>query len=449
MKIKFLGASGQVTGSSYLITGNNGQQLLLDMGMFQGSTQVHELNYAPLQFKPENLLAVLLTHAHLDHCGRLPLLTKNGYKGDIYMTQPTKEITEISLFDTAHINEEDEVMPLFTKEDVENVINLFKTVNYDQKFNIGSFEVIYKDAGHIIGSASIEIIDNSSGEPLSITFSGDLGNTPEDLIKPTEYISNSNIAVIETTYGDRIHPKEDVDSLLTNEVNSIEKNDGTLLIPSFSIERSQEIVHRLGHLKRIGKIRKETQIFFDSPMGEKVTQVFEENKSYLNPEITQDINSFDPFHFPGISYTRNSHESKSISEIKGAKVIIAGSGMMSGGRILNHAITFLPMSSTRLLFVGYQAEHTIGRRILEGDRDINIEKVNINIKATVSEIHSLSSHADQPRLLKWLKSINGLNQLFLTHGDEAVRQIFAEKVKNELNLLNIYIPNLNDEIEVN
>jgi len=443
MNVKFLGAAGQVTGSSFLLTAKSGQQILIDCGMFQGASEVEQLNKKPIECNVSRLKAVLLTHAHLDHCGRLPLLTKMGYQSTIYMTPPTKDITEISLFDTAHINEEnEEEEPLYVKSDVIKCINSFRTVEYHEKLTIGDFEASYYDAGHIIGSGFIQVTDKTTGE--KIVFSGDLGNTPQDLINPTEMINSSDSVVLETTYGDRNHPDEDINALLLQEVLEVEKNMGTLLIPSFSIERSQEIVHRLSHLKRDGKIAESTSIFFDSPMGEQVTEVFESYINYFNKELSEDIKTYDPFHFPGIYYTKNSRESRKIAELRGAKVIIAGSGMMTGGRILNHAKTFLPLTSTRLLFVGYQAEDTLGRNILEGERNVSIDNESFEIKATVNQIHGLSSHADQNRLLAWLKNIKNAKNLFLVHGEQDAREAFAKLA----GIANTYLPNVNEEIKI-
>jgi metallo-beta-lactamase family protein len=291
------------------------------------------------------------------------------------MTPPTRDITDISLFDTAHINEEDEKGdPLYDKNDVIKTVQLFKTYEYRKPFNIGPFEVIFRDAGHIIGSAQIEVVDNSSTKYKKIVFSGDLGNSPQELIMPTEKIESAEFVVIETTYGDRAHPPEIIHDLLAFEINEVEKTGGTLLIPSFSIERSQEIVHRLSHLASEGTIDSTTQLFFDSPMGERVTEVFESYAEYFNKELSNDIKTYDPFHFPGMQYVKNSRESRMISELKGAKIIIAGSGMMTGGRIIGHAKKFLPLSDTRLLFVGYQAEDTLGRKILEGAKIVTIDR---------------------------------------------------------------------------
>lgn len=449
MKIKFLGASGQVTGSCFLLTASSGVQILIDCGMFQGSHDVHILNREPLECDTKNLAGVILTHAHLDHCGRLPVLTKSGLNSNIWMTPATADITNISLFDTAHINEEDERGdPLYNSTDVENTLPLFKNVDYGIEFEIGPFKAVFRDAGHIIGSAFVEIIDSSSKQNKRIVFSGDLGNSPEDLIRPTEFANPSDSVVMETTYGDRTHPAEDVSEILTFEINEVEKNDGALLIPTFSIERSQELVHRLSHLKAKGVINPETMVFFDSPMGERVTEVFEQYSNYYNKELLKDIKTYDPFHFPGITYTKNSKDSRAIAEIEGAKIIVAGSGMMTGGRIVNHAKNYLPLESTRLLFVGYQAEGTLGRELINGAKDVLIEHEHVDVNATVTQLNSLSSHADQPKLLNWLKHIKGVQNLFLVHGEEEPRKTFASLVATETAIPNVYLPNLNEEIDI-
>lgn len=446
MKIKFLGASGSVTGSSYLLSSSGGNNILIDLGLFQGSRELSKSNYLPLDFEAVSLDGVLVTHAHLDHCGRLPLLVKNGYKGPIYMTAPTADICEISLFDTAHINSEERDKPvLFDKKDVEKTIELFKTVSYDQSSHIGPFDCYFRDAGHILGSASIEIVDESSNNKKTIVFSGDLGNSPEELIKPTEKIASSNYVVVETTYGDRSHPPEDANDLLLNEINKIEETDSTLLIPAFSIERSQEILHRLSHFKASKRMLDTTQIFFDSPMAERVTSVFEKYHEYYNKELSDDFTQSDPFSFPGLTYIKNSRQSWDIHSIEGAKIIIAGSGMMTGGRILSHAAYYLPDEKNRILFVGYQGEGTLGREIIEGAKEVRIDKGMVEVKAHVSQIQSLSSHADQGKLVGWLSHIKNVERVFLTHGDEGAREEFSNLIKSELNLNNVDLPNVGAE----
>lgn len=445
MKIKFLGAAGTVTGSSYLLTSDAGQTILIDLGMFQGEYELEKLNYILPEVNYSALTAVLLTHAHLDHCGRLPLLTKNGFNKDIWMTAPTRDLTEISLQDTAKIMEEErKKMPLYETRDVENTLNLIKTVEYDKTLTIGDFEVVLRDDGHILGSASIEITANGK----SIVFSGDLGNSPQPLIRETETVSQADFAVIESTYGDKDHTDENATDMIGTEINLIEASSGTLLIPAFSIERSQEILHIISHLKSINKINKDTLVFFDSPMAEKVTDVFEKYRSFYNQELTDDFSKSDPFHFEGLIYVKKGKESENIINQSGAKVIIAGSGMMTGGRIVHHAINYLPLLTTCILFVGYQAEGTLGRKILEGQKTITIEGQNVEVKAKVSEIQSLSSHADQSKLLKWLGNIKGVKEVFITHGDDNQRKLLSEKIRTDLKINDVRLPLINQEFDL-
>lgn len=448
MKIKFLGAAGTVTGSSYCLTSNSGQSILIDLGMFQGSKELEELNYPNLDIDCTKLSGMLLTHAHLDHCGRIPTLPRQGFKQSIFMTAPTLDLTEISLLDSAKINKEDrkEKQPLYEKSDVETILEQFRTVEFEKPFSIGGFLVTYREAGHILGSASIEIVDEETKQ--KIVFSGDLGNTPEDLIRPTEMISEGDFVVMESTYGDTTHPGENPSNKIQSEINIIEQTGGTLLIPAFSIERSQELLHRIAHLKKLGKVKLETPVFFDSPMGEKATHVFQKYQQFYNDELKKDLLVGDPFSFPGLTVVENREDGKKVSQTMGPKIIIAGSGMMTGGRILGHAANFLPQPTTRLLIVGYQAEETLGRALLEGEKNVSIEGRPINVRALVSETQAMSSHADQPRLLKWLSQIKGVRKVFLTHGENGPRKALLERIKSDLKIDSILLPNHNDLDEV-
>lgn len=448
MKVKFLGAAGTVTGSCYLLTSQSGQSILIDCGMFQGSDDIESANYSPLACDCSAVSGLLLTHAHLDHSGRLPTLISRGFNTPIWMTPPTRDITEISLIDSEKIiKEQPNKKILYTQNDVDSIVKLFKTVEYDTSFSIGCFLVIMRDAGHILGSASLEIVDQSAQEGFKkIIFSGDLGNTPEDLIRSTEFIDNGEVVVMESTYGDKIHPTDDPSGVIQSEINTIETSGGALLIPAFSIERSQEILHRIMHLKKSGKVKNETIVYFDSPMGEKTTQVFEKYRQYFNDELKTDLLTEDPFSFPGIKNINSPYESSSIAKSLGPKVIIAGSGMMTGGRIVRHALHYLPIPTTRLLIVGYQAEGTLGRVILNGASTVNIMGTEIGVKAHINQMQTLSSHADQPRLLNWLRTIKGVKKVFLTHGEDVPRTILAEKIKSELSISDINLPILNQEL---
>ncbi|OGK14925.1 hypothetical protein A3H80_01885 [Candidatus Roizmanbacteria bacterium RIFCSPLOWO2_02_FULL_37_19] len=448
--IKFLGASGTVTGSCYLLKEDNGPNVLVDMGMFQGQQEIADLNYAPLQFDPSNVYGVILTHAHLDHCGRLPLLTKNGFKGRIFMTEATKDLTEIALLDAAHISEHEQERPqLFNEVDVHRLLEHAEIVTYDQAFKVGNWHVIFRDAGHILGSASIEFEDKNSSDGISkIVFSGDLGNSPQDILKPTQTINQANIVVMESTYGGRKHPHIDPSQVIQEEINAVEQSKGVLLIPAFSIERSQELLHRIDHLKREGKVHQQTPIYLDSPMASRVTKVYKIYKQYYNQELSEHTQHDDPFNFPGLIITKNTEESAKIHTTSGPMVIIAGSGMMTGGRILHHARKYLPRKSTHLLFVGYQGIETLGRDILSGTRTASILESEITVRASIRDLAAMSAHADEPKLLKWLSYIRDVHKVYLTHGDSVPRADLASAIKNHLGISDIVLPQMNEEYEI-
>lgn len=444
-QLTFLGATGVVTGSSYHLKGQS-TSLLIDFGLFQEDKKTEEQNRKSLPFEVTSLSGVLVTHAHLDHCGRLPLLAQEGYSGQIFMTQATRDIVEISLRDSAKIAErkedEEEIEALYTTEDVEKTLEMIKPIAYDEPFQCGEFTVTFRDAGHILGSASIEIADPTG---KIIVFSGDLGNTPEDIVEPTDLITKANYIVMESTYGDRKHTLEDVYAVLQHEINEIEQTNGVLIIPAFSIERTQEIIHRIGHLIEEKKISPKTSIFVDSPMAIAVTEVFKNYPHLYNKETAADS---EPFEFDSLIPTQSSQESKDILHAKNPKVIIAGSGMMSGGRVLFHLKNYISQHNTRLLIVGYQAEGTLGRKIEEGARSIHIFDEEISVNATITKLESMSSHADKPKLLAWLKHISGVEKVFLTHGEEESRQNLAKAIKEELHIPSVELPQSGETVEL-
>lgn len=445
MKIKFLGAAGTVTGSSYLLTSSAGDQILIDLGMFQGPPEIDDLSYKPLEINCSQLKGVILTHAHLDHCGRLPILEKLGFNGSIYMTSPTAELAELSLLDSAKIGLEDHPgNVLFTKDHVTNLVHRFKVVEYDKAFDIGNFHITLRDAGHIIGSACIEIEVDSQ----KIVFSGDLGNTPEDLTKPTHVIPSADFVVMETTYGDRLHPAGEAMDIIRSEINAVEASGGTLLIPAFALERTQELLHIISHLKSQNLISQEIPVYLDSPMAEKATIIYQKYSSFLNDEIKKDFMTSDPFSFPGMQIIRDHKDSSRLDDISGAKVIIAGSGMMTGGRILGHAQHLLLLGSTRLLIVGYQGIGTLGRQLLDGEKEVRVGDQTIHVNATVSDTQVMSSHADQSGLINWLTPIQGVKKVILTHGEDTSRIAFAQKIKSDLNISDISLPFLNQELDI-
>jgi metallo-beta-lactamase family protein len=449
MKIKFLGAAGTVTGSSYVLTSGSGESILIDLGMFQGLPELEKSNYEPFNYDVSLLTAAVLTHAHLDHSGRLPILMSHGFKGNIWMTPPTRDLTEISLYDTAKIEKEDRRQVLFDHNLAVQTVLKFETVDYRIPKQIGDFTVTFRDAGHILGSASLEITDGSpDSEIKKIVFSGDLGNTPEDLEQETELIDSADAVVMESTYGDRLHSKSNPVEIVQSEINTIENSGGALLIPTFSLDRTQELLHMIMHLKKKGKIKNETPVYMDSPMAEKATRVYVNYPKDFNQHIQNDLKIGDIFDFPGLKVIEHGGDSAALHQIPGAKVIIAGSGMMTGGRVRAHAVYYLPMESTRLLIVGYQAEGTLGRQLLEGNKNPNIDGINVNVKAVVSETQAMSSHADQNQLMAWLKHIKNVKKVIITHGEDIPRKILSQKISEELGVKDIALPVLDQEISI-
>jgi metallo-beta-lactamase family protein len=449
MKIKFLGAAGTVTGSSYVLTSTSGQPILIDLGMFQGPHVIEELNYKPYDYDCSKLIGALLTHAHLDHCGRLPLVTLGGYKGDIFMTQATAELAQLSLLDTAHIAAQEDRPILYDKDQAKATMMQFKPVKYREQFSIGDFRITYRDAGHLLGSASIEIEDVSSPEgKRHIVFSGDLGNSPEDLLMPTELIDRADIVVMESTYGDRLHPAEDAMKILQDEINAVEQTDGVLLIPAFSLQRTQEILHMIMHLKQEQKVLAHTSVYLDSPMAEAATRIYQHSGTLMNDHTRPEVAADHAFSFPGLDIVERTSQSHAIDKKVGPGVIIAGSGMMTGGRILFHAKTHLPDAKTRLLIVGYQGEGTLGRMLAEGAPEVNIDGEVTPVNAKVTVTRGMSSHADQKGLVAWLKHIQGVKKVVLTHGDDAPRAELSKVISSELGITDIVLPHMNEELEI-
>lgn len=435
-----------VTGSSFFLTGNK-TGLMVDYGMFQGKPEEMGLNSVKPEIDFGKLSAVVLTHAHLDHCGRLPMLVGFGFTGPIFMTEATKALAELVLFDAAKISKEDNLKGiLYTDEDVIEVMKQVVLVTYDKPFVVGDFSLTFLDAGHILGSASIVVEEVETGK--KIVFSGDLGNTPEPLIAPTQTVNEANIAVVESTYGDEIHERRDETDELTAIVKQAEAKKSTVLIPSFSIERSQELLYIFDQLKKSGKIGKELPVFLDSPMAIRATEVFRDFPELYSKALKLQAKTDDPFDFPNLIVCDTIEKSRQIKNHEGAKVIIAGSGMMSGGRVIHHAINFLGDPETQLVFVGYQAEGTLGREILDGKKEVNIWGNRVQVSAQIKEIKTMSSHADQEQVIFWLKKIKGLSKVVMIHGEELPRLVLTEKIRQELPGVEVILPVLDQEISL-
>jgi len=446
VKIKFLGAASMVTGSCYFLTGES-TGLMVDYGMFQGKAEEMGLNSVKPDMDFDKLTAVVLTHAHLDHCGRLPLLLRYGFRGPIFMTEATKALAELVLYDSAKIAKEEELrVVLYTDEDVEKIMKQVQLVEYDKPFMVGEFEVTLMDAGHILGSATVLVRDTKTGKRVS--FSGDLGNTPEPLLDPTHWVTKADISVVESTYGDEIHESRDEVEELAKIVAEAEAEKGTVIIPSFSLQRAQEILYIFDQLKKQGKMAEETPVFLDSPMAIKATEIFRDFPNLYNRKLETQAKTDDPFDFPGLVLSDTIEKSRQIKNMVGTKIIVAGSGMMTGGRVIHHVVSFLGEPKTQLVFVGYQADGTMGRLIKDGIKKVNVWGNEVTIRAKIKEIKTMSSHADQGQILTWLSKMEGLSHVILTHGEELPRLVLAEKIRQDLPGVKVDLPMLHDEIEI-
>ncbi len=424
--IEFLGAAGRITGSRYLVENNNGHVIGIDYGMFQGP-QEDELNQNSKDnsIQPE---AILFSHGHLDHIGLL-----HRSLSTLYMTPPSRDITAIQLRDAERVSPH-----LYSKGSVNSALKRIECVDYDKSFSVNGSTATFRKAGHILGSASIEIHEKG-GE--TILFSGDLGRKDSRTVQPATPSSLANIVVMETTYGDRIHDKEDDPvEAITDAVRRIRKTKGTLLIPAFSIDRTQILLSIFGDLKNKGVLGNNVPVFLDSPMGIDVTKVYIRHRELLNDRLREQKNLFS---FSGLIKTYRPEESNKIADRRGAKIIIASSGMMKGGRIGKHAANYLADKDSVILFVGHPAEGTPSRAIVDGAKEVFIDNQLVFIGGTVLQTSGLSAHPDKRGLLEWLRPIKiggYLRKLFLTHGSDPARQEFAYLAKNELGIRDIILP---------
>lgn len=428
MTVQFLGAAGEVTGSCYYLK-HGDLEFLIDCGMFQGRHELEEKNRDPWPFDPSKIQFVLLTHAHFDHTGRLPKLYHDGFRGKIYTTAPTAELAQYILADAADIQFHQSKIhgthPLYTLNEVKALNMLYHSVKYDEPFTINrDISTVFRDAGHILGSAIIEL--DIRGKRY--VFSGDLGNDPVPLMSSPETISQADVLFLESTYGDRLHPKYDRREELKKAINDVAKNKGTLLIPAFAVERTQEILYHLNEMHEKKEIP-DMPIFVDSPLAIEVTGVFRRYEKLFDVDTQTHINHGDDiFRFPHLRYSTTVEESKAINFVPSPKIIIAGSGMMNGGRILHHMAHYLSLPTTILCVVGFQVPGTIGRQLVDGATEVHIMHQQVPVKAEIRNISAFSAHADQGQLLEWVNNFHGLKKIFVIHGEEEPRQILGDLI---------------------
>lgn len=458
MKLKFFGAAGTVTGSRTLLT-HRGYNILIDCGLFQGPKALRQRNWNPFMESFSQIDAVILTHAHLDHTGYIPLLVKNGFKGKIYCTVGTRELTRIILLDSAHLQEEDALyanrsgyshhrpaLPLYTIKDAENSFPHFQAVDRDKWINLDSqIQFRFLRSGHLLGSSFIQLACNNDNSPLIITFSGDLGNGRSYIVKPPVKLSHTDVLVLESTYGNREYNHTDPLSELESIVNRVIGRNGTLLIPAFSVGRAQEVLYLLHHLKKNNKIPS-VPVFLDSPMANHVTDIYAQYTEDLQFVLDKD-QLVSPICLSGFTPVKSVEDSKVLNYNKKSKIIISASGMLTGGRVMHHLKTILPDSQNGILFVGFQASETKGRVLLNGVETLRVHHQEIPVRCEVVMIDSLSAHAWASDTMKWIEGLRGSQtKIFLNHGESDARQILAERIRQELGL-QVVVPESGDEFK--
>lgn len=452
MKIKFCGAAGTVTGSCHLVdTGK--AKFLVDCGMFQGSKELKERNYGEFLFNPAEIDFVLLTHVHIDHSGLIPKLYKKGFTGFVYTTKATKELSAVVLPDSGHIQEMEIerknrkiarkggslLEPIYTSGDAKECLRHFKGYSYEEVINISDeINVKFLDAGHILGSAMIEVIIKNDDGEKKLLFTGDIGNINQPIVDDPTQVKKADVVVMESTYGNRYHlDSKNRLEVLTEVIKKTHKKGGNLVIPSFAVERTQDLIYHLKVLRDQGKIPA-MDIYIDSPMAVEATKIFINNPEYFDEEATNKVresgSAEELFSAPYIHYSLTPEESIAINNIKSGAIIISASGMADAGRIKHHLKHNLWRAESTVLFVGYQAAGTLGRRLLEGEKKVRIHGEEIAVKADIELIDGFSAHADQKGLVNWVNSFEDKpDMIYLVHGEtealDTLRRVITEEIK--------------------
>ena len=452
MKLKFLGGARTVTGSCFYMECNN-LKFLVECGMYQGE-DAEEINKAAFDFNPEEIDYVFVTHAHLDHSGMLPRIVKEGFKGRIITTSATKDLLEIMLYDSAHIQESDTewltrkalragnppVIPLYTTEDVRNVMPLIDIKKYGEIFHIGNgIKYRFLDAGHILGSGTLELWFQDSPKEKKIVFSGDIGKKGNPIVKDPLNPVEADFIVMESTYGNRLHKplKESIDELV-DAVKTTIKRGGNVYIPSFAVGRAQDLLYILNNLVRKKRLYN-INVYLDSPLAQEATKIYLSHPECFDEDAkklftTKDHNDSIKLHF-----VQSAQESMALNKIKSGIIVIAGSGMCDGGRIRHHLKHNLWRSECSVIFVGFQGKGTLGRKIVDGAKTVHILGEEIAVKASIYTINGFSAHADQAELIEWISFFKDSPEVFIVHGEEEVSMVFSSRV-NERFGLKTYVP---------
>ncbi|TEB17976.1 Ribonuclease [Pelotomaculum sp. FP] len=446
MKLRFLGAAGTVTGSCFhLETAQS--SILVDCGLFQGTKDIRERNYGSFLVPPRNIDAVLITHAHIDHCGLFPKLVKYGFQGRVYATYPTVELMKVLLPDSGHIQEMEVerknrknrragrplLEPIYTVNEAYQSLSNLQGVGYKESIQVApDIRARFVDAGHILGSSMIELWVQENGKEIKLVFSGDIGNNEQPIVKDPSTIDTADYLIMESTYGNRLHhePQDEIE-LLREAIQDTYQKGGNLIIPAFAVERTQDLLYHLSLLIEQNKIPP-MPVYIDSPLAAAATGIFQNHPEYYDQETSDLINrGGSPFQFPGIKFTQTAEESKSLNNISRA-IIISASGMCDAGRIRHHLKYNLWRPESTVLFVGYQAEGTLGRQIVDGEKKVRIFGDDIAVKADIRFIDSYSAHADQAGLIAWVKKFSvPPGEVLLVHGEPESTNTLAGLLRAE------------------
>jgi metallo-beta-lactamase family protein len=453
VKITFAGGAITPTGSNFILEYGN-KKFLIDCGSYQGSYEVEAMNHMPFPFDVNSVDGLFITHGHLDHVGRIGKLYADGYTGPTYSTPPTRDIGELIMLDSLNIMDKDSnhnsIKPIYQEKDVLKAMSKWYTLGYHDvlpiKTDLDVIKVSLLDAGHIMGSSMVQF----EIEGKKFLFTGDLGNTPSPLLRDTEKIKDINYLIMESVYGDRNHEDQnDKTSKLKNYILKTIKRGGTLMIPAFSVERTQELLFYINSFVEQGLIPK-CKIYLDSPLGIKVTNVYKKyEREYMNTSANQIIKSGDDiFNFPGLTICNSKEESMEINNDTNAKIIIAGSGMSTGGRIIHHEIRYLSDPRAMLLLVGYQAVGTLGRLLYDGIKKVKIHNSDVRVKCEVNMIGGFSAHKDSDNLVDFVSSSQEtLKKVFIVLGEPKSSMFLAQRIHEYLDL-NTHLPDLNETVEI-
>lgn len=446
LKITFCSGAGTVTGANFLLEGN-GKKFLIDCGLIQGEKLADDMNWEPFPYPVSEIDILFITHGHIDHIGRIPKLISEGFKGKIYSTIPTKDITAVMLEDTGHLLSHDKknnLAEIYTAENTKKAMDMWETLEYGQKLNVDhGFQFSYKDAGHILGSGMLEIVYNGK----KIVFTGDLGNSPSPLIRDTEIVDDADYMIMESVYGDRNHEHRDErKNKLEQVINDNFKRKGTLIIPTFSLERTQELLYEIDSLvegKRIPKM----SMFLDSPLAIKLTDVYLKYEKYFNATAKAIIAKGDNlFDFPGLTETPDTEQSKAILKVPNPKVIIAGSGMSNGGRIVHHEKNYLPDPNNTILLTGYQSLGTLGRLIEDGAKTVHIAGEDVKVKAHLEMVSGYSGHKDSDHLVEFVEhTAHKVKKVYVVMGEPKSALFLAQKLHDNLNI-DVSAPDAGDSV---